>query len=192
MLCERDDAALWDRGVAQLKTEFSALSALRRDELIAVLKDMAQLKEEILLLTDGADGSAICAACDGACCRVGKYHPAPLDLLDCIMAGELPVPPDFTRSDCPFLGDAGCRVIPSRRSFTCVIFICEFIAERLPEGEANRLVRLEEQLRLLRRWTAEHFGPRLTESFFLAMERNEQECVSFLIARSMEVVINGD
>ena len=174
------DTVLWDRGVAQLGAEFSTLPAAGRAELIPLLAAMGRLKEEIVLLSDGADGSAVCSLCNGACCRVGKYHPTFLDLLACVEVAAFPVKPDFTSTVCPFLGDSGCRFVPSRRPFTCVIFVCELIAERLPGGELARLARMEEELRHLRRRTAARFGGRLTESVFLEMERSDRDGVPVL------------
>ena len=174
------DAALWARGVALLGTEFSTLSPAARAELVPLLAEMGRLKEEIVLLSDGADGSTLCTACNGACCRVGRYHPTFLDLLACIAVAESPVEPDFATAACPFLGSSGCRIVPSRRPFTCVIFICELIAEQLPGEELTRLARLEEELRHLRRRIAVRFGGRLAESFFLEMERSDRDGVPVL------------
>ncbi len=168
-------AALWDRGVELLRAEFAAISPESRDELVPLLAEMGRLKEKIVLLSDGADGSAVCALCNGACCRVGRYHPAPLDLLACFAAQELPVAPEFASGACPFLGSSGCRIISSRRSFTCVTFICELIEARLSATELTELARLEEELRRLRRWTADRFGGALAESFFLWMEQGERD-----------------
>ena len=166
--------------MARLGAEFSALPPVARAELVPLLAEMGRLKEEIVLLSDGADGSALCTVCNGACCRVGRYHPTFLDLLVCVAVAESPVEPDFATAACPFLGSSGCRIVPSRRPFTCVIFICQLIAERLPEEELTRLARMEEELRHLRRRIAARFGGRLAESFFLEMERSDRDGVPVL------------
>ena len=174
------DAVLWEKGVSQLTGEFSRLPESRRAELAALLADIGRRKAEIVSLTDGADGSAVCAACGGACCRVGRYHPTSLDILDVTAAGEVPVAPDFASGACPFLGSTGCRIVPSRRPCTCVVFICELIEERLSGPDLTRLSRSEEQLRLLYRQAAGLFGRRLAESFYLEMERSDRDGVPFL------------
>ena len=174
------EVTLWQRGVSQLSREFFRLAGSRRAELAALLFEVGRLKEEIIALTDTADGAAVCAACSGACCRVGKYHPTPVDILGCIAAGELPVLPDFSSGACPFLGPAGCRIAPSRRPCTCVVFVCDHIEGRLSGGDLARLSRLEEELRCLGGETAARFGRRLAESFLLEMERDDRHDVPFL------------
>jgi hypothetical protein len=174
------DTELWNRGVALLTMELSLLPAKHRDELRALLAEVAQIKEDIVSLSDTAEGSAICATCGGACCRVGRYHPTPLDILAWCAADEQPVAPDFASGACPFLGAAGCRITPSRRPFTCVIFICELIEERLSAPDAARLHEAEENLRRLREQAASRFGRLLTQSFLLEMERNDRDGVPFL------------
>ncbi len=183
-----NEATLWGKGVAQLISEFSLLPPAQRVELVTLLTRMGGLKEEIVALSDGAEGAAVCASCNGACCRVGKYHPAPLDLLTCFAAGELLVTPLFATGACPFLGAAGCRIIPSRRPFTCVIFICHLIEARLSGEALTRLSLMEEELRRLRRETAARFGRALAESFFLEMEQSGGEGVSFLTPPATEVL----
>lgn len=174
------DTLLWNRGVAQLAREFSHLPPGRREELAALLADIGRLKEEIVSLTDTADGATVCAACSGACCRVGRYHPTPLDILAFCAAGELPVAPDFASDACPFLGGTGCRIVPARRPRTCVIFICELIEERLSGAALARLSQAEDGLKLLYGQAAGVFGRRLAESFFLEMERHDHGDVPFL------------
>ena len=174
------DTELWDRGVALLTKEFSLLAVERRDELSMLLTEVGRLKEELLSLSDAADGSSLCAACGGACCRVGRYHPTALDLLACRSTEETPVTPDFASGACPFLGAAGCRIAPSRRPFACVSFICEPIEERLSGVEVARLHQVEEELRLLREQAAARFGRLLTKSFLLEMERIDRDGVLFL------------
>jgi len=163
-----------------LTEEFSQLSGARRSELVALLAEAGGLKEEIVLLSDAADGSAICAVCNGACCRVGKYHVAPLDLLAFSAAGKPPVAPDFATGACPFLGVAGCRIVPSDRPFICVVFCCELIEQRLSAADISRLVRMEAELRCLREEMAARFGRRLVESMLLEMERTDRDGVPFL------------
>ena len=174
------DTGLWDRGMALLEREFSLLSMEQSDELAALLAEVGRLKEELLSLSDAAEGSAICAACGGACCRVGRYHPTPLDLLAFHAAKEIPVVPDFASGVCPFLGPAGCGIAPSKRPFTCVIFICDLIEERLSGDEVTRLHQVEEELRLLREQTATRFGRLLTRSLLLEMERSDRVGARFL------------
>jgi hypothetical protein len=168
------NSELWERGVALLAREYSLLNGRRRDELAALLAGVGRLKEELVALSDAADGSAICAACGGACCRVGKYHPTLLDLLAFCAAAENAVAPDFTSGACPFLGSTGCRITPSRRPFTCVIFICELIEVRLPEDTVVRLHNVEEELRLLHEQATTRFGRLLAKSLLLEMELSDQ------------------
>jgi hypothetical protein len=175
------DTELWNRGVALLTREFSLLPAKHRDELGALLAEAGRLKEDIVSLSDAAEGSAICATCGGACCRVGRYHTTPLALLAYCAADEMPVAPDFASGACPFLGAAGCRITPSRRPFTCVIFICEQIEERLSARDVALLHEAEENLRRLSELVASRFGRLLTQSFLLEMERGNRDGVPFLI-----------
>ena len=170
----------WNRGVALLTKEFAHLPAAGRNELGALLVEVGRLKETLLSLSDAAEGSAICAACGGACCRVGRYHPTALDLLAFLFAEEMPITPDFASGACPFLGTAGCRIAPSRRPFTCVIFICELIEERLSTEEVSFLYQVEEELRLLREQVATRFGRLLTRSFLVEMERIGRDGGPFL------------
>ena len=174
------DAVLWERGVTLLTAEFSRLPEARRAELTSLLAEVGRLKREIVALTDGAEGDALCSACRGACCRVGRYHPTPLDLLAAIAAGELPVPPDPASGGCPFLGEAGCRIAPSRRPRCCVIFICEPIEARLALCHRDRLAGMEARLNLLCKEAAARFGRRLTASLLLEMERSDRDGVPFL------------
>ena len=176
----KHDNELWNRGVALLTQEFSLLPMERRNELGALLVEVGRLKEVLLSLSDAAEGSAICAACGGACCRVGRYHPTALDLLAFCVAGEIPFAPDFASGACPFLGTTGCRIAPSRRPFTCVIFICELIEDRLSSEEVGRLYQVEKELRLLREQVATRFGRLLTKSFLIEMERIDRDSVPFL------------
>ena len=175
------DMELWERGELLLARELSLLPAGRRDELRALLERMGRLKGELVTLSDGAQGSAICAACGGACCRVGRYHPTPLEILAFQVEAETVVTPEFSSSACPFLGVAGCRMASNRRPFTCVIFICDLIEEWLGDDEVVRLNRLEEELRLLREAVSVRFGPRLTGSLLLEMARRDRDVAPLLI-----------
>ena len=173
------NSELWERGVALLTREYYLLPVERRDELGTLLADVGHCKDELLALSDAADGAAICAACGGDCCRVGRYHPTSLDLLACIAREEFPLAPDFASGACPFLGPAGCRIAPSRRPFPCVSFICEQIEARLSGDAVARLHQVEEEVRLLREQAARRFGRHLARSFLLEMERFERDSVPF-------------
>jgi hypothetical protein len=167
---------LWRRGVALLTREFSLLSAERREELGQLLADVGNIKEELCHLSDAAQGAAICAACGGACCRAGRYHVTLLDLLAFLAAGETTVEPEFAPGACPFLGCEGCRIVPRRRRpFTCVIFICDLIDERLGADETSRFSQREHDLRLLLNRAGMRFGRNLTESLLIATARNDRD-----------------
>lgn len=177
----KEVAELWRRGVALLTREFSLFSAERREELGALLAEVADFKEELCRLSDTAEGAAICAACGGACCRAGRYHATVLDLLASLAAGETPVEPEFARGTCPFLGSEGCRIVPRRRRpFTCVVFICNPINERLAAGEATRFNQREQELRLLLNRAGMRFGRYLTESLLFATARTDRDGGSLL------------
>ena len=173
---------LWHRGVALLTREFSLLSAEHRDELGALLIEVGDFKEELCRLSDAAEGAAICSACGGACCRAGRYHATLLDLLAFLAAGEAPVEPEFAPGACPFLGSEGCRIVPRRRRpFTCVIFICDLIDERLAADESTCFNRREQDLRLLLNRAGMRFGRNLTESLLIATARNDRDGGSLLV-----------
>lgn len=174
------DEALWQKGAELLSREFFDLSGTQRTGLSELLISVEKVKAEIVAISDRADGAAVCASCKGACCRVGRYHPTPLDVLAFSAAGENPVAPDTSTTACPFLGSSGCRIAPSRRPLICVIFICSMIEERLSGSDVSRLLQKEEELRRLYDQAAARYGRRLTASFILELERGGDKTPPFI------------
>lgn len=140
-----------------------------RRKLTVLLAELSRLKQGLLQASDAAEGALICALCGGACCRVGRYHPTALEVLTFLAQGDAPPEPDFDGGACPFLGASGCRIPPERRPFTCVIFICDRIDERLSDGDREHFIQLEGDLRALRITISEQFGRLLVEPFLLAI-----------------------
>lgn len=142
------DHDLWQRLAAATAAELAALPQAERTRLAADLAAIASLQEELQALFLVADGATTCAICRDSCCSRGKYHLTLVNLLAYLSAGETFPPPDFSCT-CPMLGDAGCRLPPQRRPFTCITFVCSAVEDRLNDGERQRFYVVERELRAL-------------------------------------------
>lgn len=140
------DARLWERVVDRLVCEVAALSAAERGWIEEHLATIGALQKRLHALFLAADGEGACRDCRGACCGRGKYHPTLANLLVYLIEGGSPPVPDF-RNSCPFLGAEGCLLIPGRRPFNCVTFICDTIEECLSPAERDLFYALERDLR---------------------------------------------
>jgi hypothetical protein len=140
------DTRLWGRVVARLERETADLGPDERGWIEDHLAAIARVQGELHALFLKADGPRACETCRGACCERGKYHPTLANLMMYLLEGVRPPAPDFSRS-CPFLGETGCLMVPGRRPFNCVTFLCETVEERLSPAERDAFYALEKILR---------------------------------------------
>jgi hypothetical protein len=155
------DEEIWRQAVRQVTREFFALEPPVRQSCFDILDDMFRLKTLLAEFSDGAGGAGICRQCGGACCVRGKYHLTLPDLLG-LLHRQVSLPtPHFERFPaCPYLGEEGCQMSAGLRPFTCVIFNCELIEDRMARGEQERFRSLEYQLRSCYIDLEELFGSR--------------------------------
>jgi len=153
------DQQLWQRLAAATAGELADFAPDERARLAADLAAIARLQEELQALFLAADGATTCAVCRDSCCSRGKYHLTLVNLLAYLIAGETFPSPDFSCT-CPMLGDAGCRLPPQRRPFTCITFVCSAVEDRLSDDERRRFYLVEGELRAL----YEGFDPRYAGS----------------------------
>jgi hypothetical protein len=144
----RQDALLWERIVAGLEKEVLRLPPSERAWIASRLERIGRLQEELHALFLRGGGPEACRDCGGACCDRGRHHATLVNLLGFLLAGSQPPLPDFARP-CPFLGEGGCLMEPSRRPFNCVTFICDAIEDRLDAAGREDFYARERELRAL-------------------------------------------
>jgi hypothetical protein len=142
------DEELWQQAVAQTTRKFSLFDPQMRQNCCSILETVVHLKEQLCRFAEGVGGADICSQCGGACCVRGKYHFTIADLL-VFLCRQIPLPlPEFSRfPDCPWLREAGCQLPAGLRPFTCVVFNCELIEDRMTEERLETFYQLERQLR---------------------------------------------
>ena len=141
------EAALWQQTLAAIHAELAGLPAAERHWLQAHLRGLGALQERLHAYFLAAEGSALCRACDGACCGCGRNHLTLGNLLAILLAGAEPPPPDWSAA-CPWLAPDGCRLEVARRPFNCVSFVCEAVEERLSGSEREAFYAIEKELRV--------------------------------------------
>jgi hypothetical protein len=169
------DRDLWDKGVAAVAGAYAALDEAVRGRVREQAAAIRRGKESLHGVVARTDGEAVCAACAGACCASGKYHVRAADLL-IHLAADLQLPmPRFDSGACPWLGEAGCRMPPSFRPLTCIIFICDPIEARLAPGGQEECRRQEQALRIFCREIEGHIDNRLRGPLLGVGERKMAE-----------------
>lgn len=142
------DKELWDMALQQTSREFHQLSPRLREECCRLLGMIAALKERLCRLAEDADSVELCRECNGACCYRGKYHFAVADALLFLCRNQpVPVPVFDDGPQCPWMGRQGCRLAPELRPFTCVVFNCELVEQRMSAERVAEFYGLEQQLR---------------------------------------------
>jgi hypothetical protein len=155
------DGEKWQQVVSRLTREYSSLEPEVRRRCSELLTEMIRLKEEMNRFSAGVGGAVICRECGGACCVRGKYHLTLQDLLAMLEGGVTVPRPRFDRfPECPYLGAAGCQMAPAFRPYTCVIFNCELIEDRLSAADRHRFSSLECCLRTIYAEVEGLFGDR--------------------------------
>lgn len=119
------DDEKWRIGIAAVTEEFAALEQTRQDAVVALVRRIMAIKEEIAACFSRVNGSAVCALCGGECCRAGRYHFTVIDLLAYLISQRQLFIPSFDSGACPFIGEAGCLMEPQFRPYNCVTFLCD-------------------------------------------------------------------
>jgi len=143
-----NDQAVWEQALATTASWYCGLPAPIRLELDGLLEEIMHLKQLLVDLVTVAGSSAICRACGGECCNLGKYHLSVLDILAYRKTGLEPLVPDFSNAPaCPYSNASGCLMTAPYRPLTCVIFNCLSIEERLTTAQRRSLDEYESALR---------------------------------------------
>jgi hypothetical protein len=144
-----NDQQRWQRAGKAACLRYEQLPGDTGEGLEILVSRIMLLKEELLEQALAAGSASICRSCGGACCRNGKYHVSLLDLLAYRITRSEAVVPDFTKAPhCPYGGIGGCRMPPRFRPFTCVIFNCDAVEERMGADGRERFALAEQELRL--------------------------------------------
>ncbi|MBL0226623.1 MAG: hypothetical protein IPQ16_13940 [Geobacteraceae bacterium] len=143
-----NDQAAWEQAVSAAGSWYLGLPPDTRTTLDGLIKEIMQLKQQLVELVTSSGSSAACRSCGGECCLLGKYHVSVLDVLAYRNTGFAPVAPDFsTNPACPYSDSSGCLMTPRYRPVTCVIFNCQLIEDRLTPAERETLHEHERCLR---------------------------------------------
>lgn len=162
------DFEAWTSAEAVARTQLQRVGP----EFSFLADRIMNLKAEILGLALSAGSGDICRACQGECCRFGRYHVTLLDLMLIELAGLKPPLPRFgEEGDCPYGNGSGCFFEPRLRPMTCVVFNCELIESRMKDGSRGRGALLEQQLRGAIAAADILAGMRLSRPALLATER---------------------
>jgi hypothetical protein len=139
---------LWRSILAGLSGEVALLPQAERRWMTARLARIGRLQKRLHHLFVVANGPELCRLCQGGCCGCGRNHMTLVNLLPFLLADEAPPAADFHRT-CPYAGDQGCLLEPSRRPFNCVIFLCDQVEAALAEDQRHLFSALEARLRFL-------------------------------------------
>jgi len=146
-VCVNDQAA-WEQALSNAGSWYCGVPAAIRLELDGLLEEIMHLKQMLVELVTSSGSSAICRACGGECCNLGKYHLSVLDILAYRKTGLEPLVPDFSSTPaCPYSNASGCLMTAPYRPLTCVIFNCQSIEERLTAPQRQTLDEYESALR---------------------------------------------
>jgi len=143
-----NDQQNWERAVAAAAATYDRLPPGRQEELRLLITRIMGLKERLVQMATAAGSSAVCRACGGECCLLGKYHVSVLDIMAYHLTGTAPVTPDFTgHPSCPYSGSHGCLMPPGYRPLTCVVFNCQPVEDLLDPTALKTFAELEAALR---------------------------------------------
>jgi hypothetical protein len=142
-----DDLEKWNRAVSAVNREFALLPESLLAKLKNSLKTIKEYKRSVFRLTETVNAGQICEACQGACCRKGKYHFTVIDLLVYLVEGKELFVPCFNNGRCPYSGDAGCLMEVEYRPFNCITFQCEKLERLLLPADIDKFYMLEKELR---------------------------------------------
>lgn len=157
----------------RLRTELAGLGDTERHWLVNRITEIATVQYELDALFHEAAGPALCAGCSGACCDCGRHHLTLTNLLGYLLADEEPPHPDFSRS-CPFLGEQGCRLPPTRRPYNCITFFCEELDAQLDPCQRSRLGELDRRLRTAYQAIVERYPAASLRGLWIALERHDR------------------
>jgi hypothetical protein len=156
------DRDTWDNATAKVAAEFSQLSAGRKSAVADAADAIKACKTCLHDIVAAVGAGAVCTACGGACCMNGKYHFTVVELLVYLVDRKELFAPRFGQGVCPYVGSEGCLMAPAYRPFTCVIFNCDQVENRLDPLQKERLYRLEGELRGLYTGLEKLFGRRFS------------------------------
>jgi len=142
-----DDLEKWDRAVSVVNREFASLPETLLSKLKNSLEIIKKFKRSVFALTETINAGQICEACQGECCRKGKYHFTVIDLLVYLVEDKELFVPCFTNGRCPYSGDAGCLMEVEYRPFNCITFQCEKLERLLLPVDIDKFYVLEKELR---------------------------------------------
>jgi hypothetical protein len=138
----------WHMILADLSREVALLPEVELSWMRSRLGRIGRLQKRLHRLFLAAGGPELCRLCQGGCCDCGRNHLTLVNLLPFLLIAEPPPVADFNRI-CPFVGAQGCLLVPSRRPFNCVIFLCEEVEAELSTGQLQLFSALEGRLRHL-------------------------------------------
>ncbi|MEJ2469839.1 MAG: hypothetical protein P8Y96_01830 [Desulfuromonadales bacterium] len=136
----------WPTLLQRTRDSLDRLDASEKNWIRERLKAIESLQTALDGLFCAADGSALCAACAGACCGCGRHHLTLGNLLAFLLESQEPPVPDPEQT-CPYLGPSGCRLPVRSRPYNCITFFCEHLEERLSNADRLRLRELDRMLR---------------------------------------------
>jgi hypothetical protein len=146
MMTAEDYQQQWGAILTGLSGEVALLAKDERLWMTSRLARIGRLQRRLHRLFLAAGGLELCRRCQGDCCGCGRNHMTLINLLPFVLADEAPPAMDFSRT-CPYSGDSGCLLEPSRRPFNCVIFLCEEVEAALSSAQRHLFLALEGRLR---------------------------------------------
>ncbi len=167
-----DDLEKWDRAVSAVNREFTSLPEPLLSKLKNSVETIKKYKRSVFTLTETVNAGQICEACQGECCRKGKYHFTVIDLLVYLVDGKELFVPCFTNGRCPYSGDAGCLMEEEYRPFNCITFHCEKLEKLLPIHVVEEFYGLERKLRYQYGELERMFDNRFAYGLLANYERN--------------------
>jgi hypothetical protein len=179
-----DDFEKWNRAVSAVNGEFTLLQQPELSRLKKSVDTIKQYKRSVFALTETINAGQICEACQGACCRKGKYHFTVIDLLVYLVEGKELFVPCFTNGRCPYSGEAGCLMEAEYRPFNCVTFQCEELEKLLQPVVIDQFYALEKKLRAAYGDLKRTFDNRFAYSLLANYERNIVEKGKILLNNS--------
>jgi hypothetical protein len=176
-----DDLEKWDRAVSAVNREFASLPEPLLSKLKNSVETIKKYKRSVFTLTETVNAGQICEACQGECCRKGKYHFTVIDLLVYLVEGKELFVPCFNNGRCPYSGDAGCLMEVEYRPFNCIAFHCEKLERLLLPADIDKFYVLEKELRSEYADLERTFDNRFAYGLLANYERNFAEKGTILL-----------
>jgi len=165
------DQQIWSAAVERVKTDYHALPQALKLKLAELSAEIMTLKARHQASVATAAADAVCAECQGLCCRFGKHHFTVVELIVYLSAGRELFTPSFDNPVCPYHSGAGCLMEPSLRPFNCVIFICEQLETALEVRVNAELSAIESRLRGIYKEFDQLLGNRFANGLLLTFQR---------------------